>query len=135
MGAGDTGRKRDWRTHKASAGYRTQGTRIVSSTLLALDWFGGFLHTATIRLEIGPADEQSFPSVAKKLAPFYHLHHPSKGSVPGPWTRLVGLETRRLGLDMAVVWAQWDDALRRAVDLAVKGVDGDRAYWTSRISA
>ena len=88
-----------------------------------------------LRLVNGPADEQSFSSVAKKLAPFYHLHHPSKGSVPGPWTLLVGRDTRRLGLDMAVLWAQWDDALRRAVDLAVKGVEGDRAYWTSRISA
>ncbi|WRT67705.1 uncharacterized protein IL334_004677 [Kwoniella shivajii] len=75
-------------------------------------------------------NSETFPSLASKLAPFFHLQHPSKGSIPGPWSKLTDDKVRRLGLDVAKVWVEWDDArLKDAVRQAVRG--GEWAeYWS-----
>jgi len=76
-----------------------------------------------------------FPGVAGKLAPFYHLSHPTKGSVPGPWARLGSPGTRRLALDVARVWSEWDEdgKLGEAVGGAVRGIGQEEMeYWERR---
>ncbi|ORY31386.1 hypothetical protein BCR39DRAFT_526388 [Naematelia encephala] len=115
-------------------------------TLLA-DWFGslprvlwelGTRHTAATErllrflLIIGQRgvggfekpysliDTSMFPQISAKLAPFFHLDHPTKGSVPGPWVKLAP-ELRKLGLAVGIVWREWDegDKLGKAIDIAV----------------
>lgn len=53
-------------------------------------------------------DPTTFPDLTPKLAPFWHLQHPSKGSIPGAWTKLSSGEIKRLGLDVAMIWKQWN---------------------------
>lgn len=74
-------------------------------------------------------DPATFPSLTPKLAPFWHLQHPSKGSIPGAWTKFNSGEVKRLGLDVAMVWKQWNglrlsDAIGR-----VCGHDQWGSYW------
>lgn len=80
----------------------------------------------------GETDGQAFADLAKRLAPFFHLVHPQKGNIPGPWTRLVSPAVRRLGLDMALVWSKYDAVLAGAVKAAVERSEVDRLYWTAR---
>ncbi|WWD18408.1 hypothetical protein CI109_102858 [Kwoniella shandongensis] len=74
-----------------------------------------------------------FPSISGKLAAFYHIQHPTKGSVPGPWTKLVQPPIKKIGLDVARVWIEWDkegrlgDAVGRGCKAAGKEWEG---YWT-----
>lgn len=71
----------------------------------------------------------AFPGMAAKLMPFFHLTHPSKGAVAGPWAKLP-VNTQRLALDVARVWAPFDDngRLAAAVTRAVYGTWA-QAYW------
>ncbi|GAA5845165.1 hypothetical protein JCM9279_005460 [Rhodotorula babjevae] len=84
-----------------------------------------------------------FPSatlvaLAPTLGPFFHLSHPSRGSMPGPFTKLSPSVQAR-ALDLVALLAGLDGAdgeatkpLREAVGRAVrtKGVDrGVRARW------
>ncbi|WVR06282.1 hypothetical protein IAU60_003312 [Kwoniella sp. DSM 27419] len=72
---------------------------------------------------------QAFPSIATRLAPLFHLSHPSRGPMPGPWTRMASADAKRLALDVAKVWIEWDDGkLAHAVERAVKGTEWE-AYW------
>jgi len=77
-------------------------------------------------------NRQVFADLAKKLAPFFHLVHPQKGSISGPWTRLASPAVRRLGLDMALVWSKHEAVLAGAVKAAVERSEVDRLYWTAR---
>ncbi|WVQ96749.1 hypothetical protein IAU59_003856 [Kwoniella sp. CBS 9459] len=81
-------------------------------------------------------DAETFPLIASKLSPFFHLSHPTKGSIPGPWTKFSTEQDpnqgqiERLGLDVATVWIEWnlDGKLADAVGRAVKG-SGLEGYW------
>ncbi|KAK4688283.1 pre-rRNA-processing protein IPI1, partial [Tremellales sp. Uapishka_1] len=76
--------------------------------------------------------EESFEIVAARLAPFFHLEHPSKGSIPGPWTKLTNAATKKLGLDVARIWLEWDgdSNLKTAVMSVVAVQSGWVAeYW------
>jgi pre-rRNA-processing protein IPI1 len=71
-------------------------------------------------------------NVASRLHPFFHLDHPSRGAMPGPWTRLESEELRMLALDVAYTWMErGENKLREAVDKAVchPGLDAERAHW------
>ncbi|WWC88751.1 uncharacterized protein L201_003664 [Kwoniella dendrophila CBS 6074] len=71
----------------------------------------------------------AFVSISSKLAPYFHLQHPSKGSVIGPWTRLNDMKVQKLALDVAKVWSEWDDGrLKDAVSRAVRGGEWE-GYW------
>ncbi|ORX40183.1 hypothetical protein BD324DRAFT_616690 [Kockovaella imperatae] len=69
-----------------------------------------------------------FQEVSAKLASFFHISHPTRGHIAGPWIRLPNAWTRKLALDVARVWTPYEADLGRAVDLAVKGTDWER-YW------
>jgi len=84
------------------------------------------------------ADKQTLVALAPTLGPFFHLSHPSRGSMPGPFTKLSpGVQAR--ALDLVALLAGLDGGngeatkpLREAVGRAVrtKGVDlGARARW------
>ncbi|KAK6908269.1 hypothetical protein I203_102270 [Kwoniella mangroviensis CBS 8507] len=71
----------------------------------------------------------SFASISSKLAPFFHLQHPSKGSIPGPWTKLSDAKVKKLGLDVVRVWIEWDDGrLKDATSKAVRAGEWED-YW------
>ncbi|WWC96025.1 hypothetical protein V866_002892 [Kwoniella sp. B9012] len=71
----------------------------------------------------------SSTSISSKLAPFFHLQHPSKGSIPGPWTKLSDAKVKKLGLDVVRVWIEWDDGrLKDATSRAVRGGEWE-GYW------
>ena len=75
---------------------------------------------------------QTFPRVAARLAACYHLDHPTKGPIAGPWSKLNSASLRRLGLNVAKVWLEWDESgkLCEAVDKAVNGSDRfEKEYW------
>jgi pre-rRNA-processing protein IPI1 len=73
-------------------------------------------------------DSAAFPAVAGKLAPFFHLTHPAKGAIEGPWAKLpVGVQ--RLALDVARIWTPLEPRLGAAVGAAVRGTWA-QAYWT-----
>ncbi|WVW84585.1 hypothetical protein I302_106619 [Kwoniella bestiolae CBS 10118] len=75
-------------------------------------------------------DGDSFATISSKLAPFFHLQHPSKGSIPGPWTKLSNQKVKKLGLDVSRIWMEWDDGrLRDATDRAVRGGEWE-GYWS-----
>ncbi|KAK8858519.1 hypothetical protein IAR55_002746 [Kwoniella newhampshirensis] len=73
-----------------------------------------------------------FPSIASKLAAFYHIQHPTKGSVPGPWVKLFQPQVKKIGLDVAKLWVEWDsggrlkDAVGRGCRVA--GEEWEK-YW------
>ncbi|WVQ80727.1 hypothetical protein IAT38_002832 [Cryptococcus sp. DSM 104549] len=79
-------------------------------------------------------DGKSFTTIAPQLAPLYHIQHHSRGSIPGPWTKLQTPSVKRLGLDVAKVWGEWDqeerlsDAVGRACSLAKESEWG--VYWS-----
>lgn len=72
-------------------------------------------------------------ALAGKLAPFFHLVHPSRGAMEGPWAQLPAQE-QRLALDVARVWAA-EDASGRLANAVARAVGGQsapgwgRAYW------
>ncbi|OWT40035.1 pre-rRNA-processing protein IPI1 [Cryptococcus neoformans Bt1] len=74
-------------------------------------------------------DPTTFPSLTPKLAPFWHLQHPSKGSIPGAWTKFNNGEVKRLGLDVAMVWKQWNGVRLSDAIGRVCGHDQWGAYW------
>lgn len=71
-----------------------------------------------------------FAPIAAKFAPFFHLTHPARGAVEGPWAKLP-TATQRLALDVARVWVPLDDSgrLASAVDCAVRGTWA-KPYWS-----
>lgn len=73
-----------------------------------------------------------FAAIAAKMGPFFHLAHPTKGAVEGPWAK-VPTSTQRLALDVARVWTQFDESgrLAGAVTRAVQGTWAE-AHWSSR---
>ncbi|WVF69251.1 hypothetical protein IAT40_004027 [Kwoniella sp. CBS 6097] len=79
-------------------------------------------------------DAETFPLIASKLGPFFHLSHPTKGPVQGPWAKFPSgpenARIKKLGLDVAQVWVEWslDGKLAEAVGRAVKG-SGLEGYW------
>ncbi|KAJ9103202.1 hypothetical protein QFC21_002625 [Naganishia friedmannii] len=78
--------------------------------------------------------QASLDNVAARLHPFFHLQHPSRGAVAGPWTRLESPALRRLAIDVAYVWRQrGGQKLEEAVGKAVQqaGYDVERAHWES----
>ncbi|GAA5911627.1 hypothetical protein JCM8208_005696 [Rhodotorula glutinis] len=107
---------------------RERETEMVLTTLLKL---------------VQQAPKGLFPSailvaLAPTLGPFFHLSHPSRGSMPGPFTKLsVSVQARALDLAALLVALDGGDGeatkpLREAVGRAVrtKGVDrGVRARW------
>lgn len=79
-------------------------------------------------------DPVTLDAVAARLHPFFHLDHPSRGAIPGPWTRLETESLRLLALDAAYTWkSRGENKLAEAVDKAVchPGLDAERAHWES----
>lgn len=58
-------------------------------------------------------DDATVSALAGKLGPFFHLQHPSRGAVEGPWAQLPAHE-QRLALDVARVWSLADSTGRLA---------------------
>ncbi|GHJ88879.1 hypothetical protein NliqN6_5281 [Naganishia liquefaciens] len=80
-------------------------------------------------------DGATLDNVASRLHPFFHLDHPSRGAVAGPWTRLTSESLRMLAVDVAFTWkARGQLKLTEAVDKAVQGFDAARAHWESLCS-
>lgn len=71
-----------------------------------------------------------FGSIGGKLGPWFWLDHPTKGG-KGPWSKC-DQEVKRLGLDVAAIWARGDERLYKAVGRAVEGETWAEAYWTAR---
>jgi pre-rRNA-processing protein IPI1 len=91
------------------------------------------LHTAQ-RSGSGLFDAKALQAVTQRLAPFFHINHPTKGTILGPWKRLGSRDLRWLCLDVACVMVSGDgaDALAIAVEAAVRVVGGeDQARWTA----
>jgi hypothetical protein len=64
-----------------------------------------------------------------KLARFFHLSHPTRGDIAGPWARL-GSRLQKLTLDLACVWREWDNGtLERNVDKAVAADRWAKDHW------
>jgi hypothetical protein len=79
-------------------------------------------------------DQTSVNNVAARLHPFFHLQHPSRGAVAGPWARLESPAVRMLAIDVAYVWQQrGNEKLVEAVGDAVsqEGFAAERAHWES----
>lgn len=77
-------------------------------------------------------DAATLDNVAARLHPFFHLDHPSRGAMPGPWTRLKSGSLRMLAIDVAYTWkARGENKLADAVDKAVQGFESERAHWES----
>lgn len=77
-------------------------------------------------------ESATLDNVAARLHPFFHLDHPSRGAIPGPWTRLKSEPLRQLGVDVAFTWKnRGENKLREAVDTAVchPGLKAERAHW------
>jgi pre-rRNA-processing protein IPI1 len=77
-------------------------------------------------------DAAALDNVAARLHPFFHLDHPSRGAMPGPWTRLKSESLRKLALDVAYTWtARGENKLCEAVNKAVchLGFQAERAHW------
>ncbi|KAJ9108480.1 hypothetical protein QFC20_003386 [Naganishia adeliensis] len=77
-------------------------------------------------------DGATLDNVAARLHPFFHLDHPSRGAMPGPWTRLKSESLRMLALDVAYTWiGRGENKLCEAVDKAVShpGMQAERAHW------
>ncbi|KAJ9119141.1 hypothetical protein QFC22_003632 [Naganishia vaughanmartiniae] len=79
-------------------------------------------------------DQTSLNNVAARLHPFFHLQHPSRGAITGPWARLESSALRMLAVDVAYVWGQrgnekLDEAVGKAVQQA--GYEVERARWES----
>jgi pre-rRNA-processing protein IPI1 len=73
---------------------------------------------------VNPAD---LPPIAGKLGPFFHLAHPSRGPIQGPWAKLPE-HTQRLALDVARLWMPLEPRLAESVAAAVRGTWAE-AYW------
>ncbi|EIW73638.1 hypothetical protein TREMEDRAFT_67469 [Tremella mesenterica DSM 1558] len=76
----------------------------------------------TFLLEMGLKGQgKSFNTISSKLGPFFHLQHPTKGSIPGPWSKLPNT-TAKLAWDMATTWIEWDTSrtLQSAMNRAVE---------------
>ncbi|WWC70685.1 uncharacterized protein I206_104636 [Kwoniella pini CBS 10737] len=102
-----------------------ESTRVLLDFLLHLGLKGKTAVDETYSILKG----DSFSSVSSKLSPFFHLQHPSKGSLPGSWTRLSDDRVKRLALNVASVWSEWDDGqLKESATLAVRGSSLE-AYW------
>ncbi|KAL7417489.1 hypothetical protein BDY24DRAFT_375058 [Mrakia frigida] len=75
--------------------------------------------------------------ILPSLSPYFHLHHASRGELPGPWTKVGSQKVRRLALDVAwlsIRAAGGDEAgekLSEAVGKAVEGERGgeEKVYW------
>lgn len=77
-------------------------------------------------------DAATLDNVAARLHPFFHLDHPSRGAVAGPWTRLKSESLRMLAVDVAYTWKiRGQLKLTNAVDRAVEGFASERAHWES----
>ena len=77
-------------------------------------------------------DAATLDNVAARLHPFFHLDHPSRGAVAGPWTRLKSESLRMLAVDVAYTWkTRGQLKLTNAVDKAVEGFAPERAHWES----
>lgn len=73
---------------------------------------------------------QSRATLRSTLASYFWLEHPTKGELPGPWTRLEDPETRKLALDTAFVWTRPGDELYKAVTKATTTVPTQETeYW------
>ena len=93
------------------------GSKNEVSTFRLFHFLLGIGHRATSLFD------DSFPVMAQQLAPYFTVLHAQKGPTPGPWHRLPSKSIRKLALDVARVWTEWDadGVLRRAVDGAVEG--------------
>jgi pre-rRNA-processing protein IPI1 len=77
-------------------------------------------------------ERATLDNVAARMHPFFHLDHPTRGALPGPWTRLKSEQLRMLGIDVAYTWqTRGENKLAEAVDKAVLGFDLERAHWES----
>ncbi|KAL7419747.1 rRNA processing protein [Cryptotrichosporon argae] len=77
-------------------------------------------------------DKSLYQPIAAKLAPYFHLVHPARGAVSGPWARLRAPRPHKLALDLAHTYAAYDAVLPVAVERAVAGDDKAVAYWRAR---
>ncbi|KAJ9097417.1 hypothetical protein QFC19_006787 [Naganishia cerealis] len=79
-------------------------------------------------------DSGSLDNVAARLHPFFHLDHPSRGAVAGPWVRLKSSTLRLLAIDVAYIWRKkGNQKLEDAVSKAAlqPGLEAERAHWQS----
>ena len=69
----------------------------------------------------------------QRLIPFFTITHPTRGDLPGPFSRLKDPSTRRLALDVAVTIGKWVPEsewvkLNEAVEKASRETDAG-SYW------
>lgn len=88
-------------------------------------------------LQAGQSQSQLFASsnyqvLRQRMAPFFHISHPTKGAIPGPWTKLSSRDLRWLALDVAHVLLPSDatEHLLTAIEAATKASGAeDEARW------
>lgn len=78
------------------------------------------------------------PVLLGSLGVYFHSHHPTRGSLPGPWVALPDADVKRLALDVARTALEGADEakgerLSVAVSQAVGEIDGP--YWTNITAA
>ncbi|RSH89327.1 hypothetical protein EHS25_002439 [Saitozyma podzolica] len=80
----------------------------------------GLRGTAPLEPPFSLFEASTFQAISTKLAPYFYLIHPTRGAIPGPWTRLESPDVKKLGMEVAQVWTEWDEsgALARAVEQA-----------------
>ncbi|GAA6059787.1 hypothetical protein JCM10212_003682 [Sporobolomyces blumeae] len=82
------------------------GTKQTDSTELVL----AFLLKLAQQDTKGVLPDSTLPSLAPMLVPFFHLSHPSRGSMPGPFTKLPpSIQSKALDLASYLVGVRDDD--------------------------
>ncbi|KAJ7783892.1 hypothetical protein DFH07DRAFT_874241 [Mycena maculata] len=67
-------------------------------------------------------------SLRSQIVPYFSMTHPTRGEIPGPYSKLPsGSPVRRLALDLVAVMGE-HPALSSAVDIAVLGTT-EQLYW------
>ncbi|KAE9411033.1 hypothetical protein BT96DRAFT_983687 [Gymnopus androsaceus JB14] len=76
--------------------------------------------------------EKTLVSLRTRFAPYFHITHPARGAIPGPFVKLSSPSTlRRRVLDVAILLCAFDPsspALREAVDNALVETE-EYEYW------
>lgn len=91
-----------------------------------------YLGNRTFEPSFSVVSPDCLKDIAGKLGPFFHISHPTKGGIEGPWSKLPETE-QRLALDVARSWARFDDNLALAVTRAIQSPSSPAwasLYWT-----
>lgn len=93
-----------------------------------------YLGNRTFEAPYSLVTPDSLLSIAGKIGPFFHIAHPTKGGIEGPWSKL-GEKEQRLALDVVRSWARYDEAglLSAAVDRAIQAPaapEWAKLYWS-----